>query len=107
MTNRLISRRTFVAGAVTMAACVRFSRDAAAETGAGSIAALPSEGGVAPWEYWRSNAGAGALRIASGAILAASPYNTQPWLFRLGSNQIQVIADEKRNLGGLDPFRRE
>jgi nitroreductase len=107
MTNRLISRRTVVAGGVAMAAGVRFSRGAAAETGAGSVAALPSEGGLAPWDYWRSNAGAGALRIASGAILAASPYNTQPWLFRLGSNQIQVIADEKRNLGELDPFRRE
>jgi hypothetical protein len=107
MTKYLISRRKVVVGGVAMAAGGRFSRGAAAETEAGSFAALPSEGGLAPWDYWRSNAGAGALRIASGAILAASPYNTQPWLFRLGSNRIEVIADEKRNLAGLDPFLRE
>jgi hypothetical protein len=70
-------------------------------------AALPKEGGIAPWDYWLSNSGSGTLRLAAAAILAASPYNTQPWLFRLSEDRIELFADEDRNLAALDPFRRE
>lgn len=72
-----------------------------------SISALPDKGGTAPWDYWQSNEGTGTLRIASAAILSANPYNTQPWLFRLTANRIDVIANKGRNLANLDPYRRE
>jgi nitroreductase len=39
--------------------------------------------------------------------LAANPHDTQPWLFRLGDDSIDVFADRARNLGAFDPFRRE
>jgi hypothetical protein len=72
-----------------------------------SMSALPDKGGTGPWDYWQSNEGTGALRVASAAILSATPYNTQPWLFRLNANRIEVIANKGRNLANLDPYRRE
>jgi len=44
---------------------------------------------------------------ASAAILAASPHNTQPWLFAIRPDAIEVHADPARNVGALDPLRRE
>ena len=41
------------------------------------------------------------------AILAASPHNTQPWLFKLTSSSIELFIDTKRNVGALDPYLRE
>jgi hypothetical protein len=104
MNPYLISRRMFMAAGATVAAGVG---GVAAQSEGEPMPGLPDQGGVGPWDFWRSNAGRGALRVASGAILAASPYDTQPWLFRLGANRIEVIADEKRHLGDLDPYRRE
>jgi len=40
-------------------------------------------------------------------ILAASPHNTQPWLFRVSNSSIELYADTKRNTGALDPYLRE
>ena len=47
--------------------------------------------------------------IAGGAAvaLAASPHNTQPWLFDVTDDAIDVYADRARHLGSFDPFRRE
>jgi nitroreductase len=41
------------------------------------------------------------------AILAASPHNIQPWLFRVTASQIDVLADQERSLGAIDPLQRE
>jgi nitroreductase len=41
------------------------------------------------------------------AILAASPHNTQPWLFRVTSSSIELYVDTMRNVGALDPYLRE
>ena len=41
------------------------------------------------------------------ATLAASPHNTQPWLFEVTDDAIDVYADRARHLGSFDPFRRE
>ncbi len=47
------------------------------------------------------------LAMVRGAILAASPHNSQPWVFRLEPGRLEVIADLSRNLGPVDPFLRE
>jgi len=41
------------------------------------------------------------------AILAASPHNTQPWLFKVTNSAIELYIDTTRNVGALDPYLRE
>jgi hypothetical protein len=60
----------------------------------------------APWKDWNQPQ-TGMLALVRAGILAASPHNTQPWLFRLSGNEIEVLAETSRNTGGLDPFLRE
>jgi hypothetical protein len=58
-----------------------------------------------PWQHWRDTPGpAGAV---AAAILAANPHNTQPWGFLLTGNTIDVFVDDSRNIGQVDPLRRE
>jgi nitroreductase len=60
-----------------------------------------------PWDEWRGSDQDGNRRPLRGAILAASPHNTQPWLFEISGDAIAVYADRARHLGSFDPFRRE
>lgn len=60
-----------------------------------------------PWHDWRSATDDGVLSLVRAAILAASPHNTQPWLFRVGPERIELYAAMARNLGSMDPYRRE
>lgn len=41
------------------------------------------------------------------AILAPSSHNTQPWLFRINTNDVEVHADLRRGLSVTDPRGRE
>lgn len=41
------------------------------------------------------------------AILAPSGHNTQPWLFAITENRIDVFADRRRALPVVDPYDRE
>ncbi len=41
------------------------------------------------------------------AILAPSGHNTQPWLFRLADDGIEIYADRRRALAVVDPSDRE
>jgi hypothetical protein len=107
MTAYWISRRAIIGTAVAVATSLRDLGGVVAQTTSEVLSDLPDRGGIGPWDYWRSNEGAGTIRIASAAILAASPYDTQPWLFRLRANRIEVVADAPRNLAGLDPYSRE
>jgi hypothetical protein len=60
-----------------------------------------------PWKDWRSGSNDGALALVRAAILAASPHNTQPWLFKVTNSSIELYIDTKRNVGALDPYLRE
>ncbi len=59
-----------------------------------------------PWKNWRSPDN-GPPGFVSAAILAASTFNTQPWLFKVSASAIDVHVDASRNIGAFDPFRRE
>lgn len=59
-----------------------------------------------PWKNWR-NANDGPLALVRAAILAASPHNTQPWLFKVTDSSIELHIDTQRNVGALDPYLRE
>jgi nitroreductase len=60
-----------------------------------------------PWKDWRTDSQSGPLALVRAAILAASPHNTQPWLFKITNSSIELYLDPKRNVGALDPYLRE
>ena len=60
-----------------------------------------------PWKNWRTDANEGPLTLVRAAILAASPHNTQPWIFKVEETRIELYADTTRNLGTFDPYLRE
>jgi hypothetical protein len=41
------------------------------------------------------------------AVLAASPHNTQPWVFGIRPDGVDVFVDPARGTGTVDPFGRE
>src|SRR5262252_7232487 len=59
------------------------------------------------WNTWNADAPGSELQLVHAAILAANPHNTQPWRFRVSAHRIDVFADLTRNIGAIDPFRRE
>ncbi|MBL8630697.1 MAG: hypothetical protein JNM81_13760 [Rhodospirillaceae bacterium] len=76
--------------------------------------------GFDPWRAWEeqvreTSPGADAKKPLTGkaqglvaaAVLAASAHNSQPWRFAARGNLLDVIADERRNLGSIDPQYRE
>jgi len=84
--------------------------------GAGVVTVVIAGGGVfsvgegpayEPWKDWRNHSGDGALTLVRAAILAASPHNTQPWLFKVTNSWIGLHVETKRNVGALDPYLRE
>lgn len=61
-----------------------------------------------PWDLWNAPDIEGtSLALAAAGILAASPHNTQPWIFRISDDRIELYADTSRNLGAFDPYLRE
>jgi hypothetical protein len=61
-----------------------------------------------PWQDWKteSDEGAGPLSLVASAILAANPHNTQPWLFVVNPNRIDLFAAINRNIGAIDPYEK-
>ncbi len=60
-----------------------------------------------PWKNRSTDANEGPLILVRAAILAASPHNTQPWIFKVSETGIELYADTTRNLGAFDPYLRE
>jgi nitroreductase len=58
------------------------------------------------WRAW-DLPGADNLDLVRAAILAANAHDSQPWAFRLAPARIDLYADTARNLGSIDPLRRE
>jgi hypothetical protein len=61
----------------------------------------------AAWNDWAGKSGGGPLNLVRAAILAANAHDSQPWLFHIGADSIDLRADVRRNLGTIDPLRRE
>jgi nitroreductase len=98
-------RRIFLtsAGAVTVAV-IGSGVWRACDQGVFSVGAGPA---YEPWKDWQTGLNEGALALVKAAILAASPHNTQPWLFKVTDASIELYLDAKRNVGALDPYLRE
>ena len=59
-----------------------------------------------PWKNWRDGT-TSPERIVRAGILAANPHNSQPWHFRIGEQTVDLYADYSRQIGVIDPLRRE
>jgi len=59
------------------------------------------------WDNWNEENNSGPLALVRAGILASNPHNTQPWIFKVTDNRIELFADLKRHLGSFDPYRRE
>lgn len=83
--------------------------------GAGSGATwFATKGGVfstgtgPAYAAWSEAAAAGhPLNLVQAAILAANAHNTQPWLFTVTDDRIELFADMSRTIGAMDPLLRE
>jgi hypothetical protein len=59
----------------------------------------------AAWGQWDS--GSGPLALVRAAVLSSNPHNSQPWRFGIAPAAIDLYADPTRNIGAMDPYRRE
>jgi nitroreductase len=100
-----MNRRAFLKGAgVVTVAVVGSGVYRACDQGVFSVGQGPA---YEPWKDWRKDSSYGPLALVRAAILAASPHNTQPWLFKVTNSSIEVYIDTGRNVGALDPYLRE
>jgi hypothetical protein len=60
------------------------------------------------FEPWRLDLSArDPMSLVGAAILAANAHDSQPWAFRVRSDQIDLFAATERSMGTLDPLGRE
>jgi hypothetical protein len=99
-----ISRRDFLKfGGVTVIAVAGGIVFRAADQGLFSVG---QGSAYEPWVNWR-NADSPIERIVAAGILASNPHNSQPWMFRITDSTIDLFAVPERQIGVIDPFRRE
>jgi hypothetical protein len=99
-----LTRRDFLKlGGVTLVVVAGGSVFRAADQGIFSVGQ-----GIAyePWSNWR-DAKSPVERIVAAGILASNPHNSQPWIFRITKSTIDLFAVPERQIGVIDPFRRE
>lgn len=102
--KRTLSRRDFLKlGGAALVVVAGGSVWRALDQGLFSVGQGPA---YEPWQNWR-NAANPAERIVAAGILASNPHNSQPWIFRLTPSSIDLFADPSRQIGTVDPFRRE
>jgi hypothetical protein len=68
---------------------------------------IPDGPAYEAWRGFRDEPGRAPSDLVRAAVLAASAHNTQPWRFCAAADRIELFADPDRNLGAMDPFRRE
>jgi hypothetical protein len=68
---------------------------------------VPDGAAYAPWRNCWGGAAEGPRAPVRAAILSANAHDTQPWLFGVEEGAVTLYADPQRNLGAMDPFRRE
>jgi hypothetical protein len=70
--------------------------------------ALPEGDAYAPWTLWNDPSIRNTpLALVAAGVIAANPHDTQPWLFAVSDNTIEIYADTSRNLGAMDACVRE
>jgi nitroreductase len=57
------------------------------------------------WQQWSTLPPP--MSLVAAGVLAASPHNSQPWQFQLNDQVIDLEVDPRRDLGPVDPFRRQ
>lgn len=101
---QLITRRNFLKGLGAAAIVVAGGTVwRAVDSGAFSAGQGPA---YEPWTNWRDTQSP-QMNLIRAAILASNPHNSQPWLFRITGQQIDLYVDTSRSIGAIDPFLRE
>jgi hypothetical protein len=102
VTRRTLLRRGAIGGATLLVAAAGGVSYRAYDEG---VFQSGDGGAYDAWRDWDEQRGPTALVAA--AILAANPHNTQAWIFRVSAQRIDLFADRARDLGAVDPLRRE
>ena len=72
----------------------------------GGVFAAGTGPAYAGWDQ-AAAAGADPMNLVRAAVLAANAHNTQPWLFVVTGERIELFADMTRTIGAMDPLLRE
>lgn len=107
--QRQVSRRMFLKRAGIGAGAVIVVAGTGTAWRAADQGVFSTDAGAAytAWGEWDAQGGGPLLPLVRSAILAANAHDTQPWLFALGPNRVDLFADPSRNIGAIDPLRRE
>ena len=72
----------------------------------GGVFASGTGPAYAAWDQ-TAVAGVDPMNLVRAAVLAANAHNTQPWLFVVTGERIELFADMTRTIGAMDPLLRE
>ena len=69
---------------------------------------LPEGDAYAPWSLWSDPSIRNTpMALVAAGVIAANPHDTQPWLFAVAEDSIEIYADTSRHLGAMDAYIRE